>query len=454
MKANIPKNELNVNSQDYSLLTDLYQLTMAACYAGEGIASTKASFELFTRRLPQNFGYLIAMGLTQVMEYLEQLHFSDEQIQALKATEIFNHAPPEFWQLLKSGGFTGDVWAIPEGSAVFVNEPILRIEAPLWQAQLVETYLLNTINYQTLIATKAARIRDIAGSTANILEFGTRRAFSPQGAIWAARAALAAGFDGTSNVLAALKLGEQPRGTMAHGLVMAINTLVGSEDQAFKAFQTYFPQAPLLIDTYDTIAAAKRLQAQVDTGAISVTGVRIDSGDLGELSLKVRCHLPETSIFVSGDLDEWKIAELQEQGASIDGYGIGTKLVTGEPVNGVYKLVEIEHIPTMKQSTNKLTYPGCKQIFRTVVNGQVQSDRLGLKIEIPQANEQSLLEIVMQSGKRLQSSESLNIIRQRTAHSVASLPDTIRQISKPQAFNVNISASLEALRQSVVKKAK
>jgi nicotinate phosphoribosyltransferase len=394
------------------------------------------------------------MGLTQVMEYLEQLHFSDEQIQALKATEIFNHAPPEFWQLLKSGGFTGDVWAVPEGSAVFVNEPILRIEAPLWQAQLVETYLLNTINYQTLIATKAARIRDIAGSTANILEFGTRRAFSPQGAIWAARAALAAGFDGTSNVLAALKLGEQPRGTMAHGLVMAINTLVGSEDQAFKAFQTYFPQAPLLIDTYDTIAAAKRLQAQVDTGAISVTGVRIDSGDLGELSLKVRCHLPETSIFVSGDLDEWKIAELQEQGASIDGYGIGTKLVTGEPVNGVYKLVEIEHIPTMKQSTNKLTYPGCKQIFRTVVNGQVQSDRLGLKIEIPQANEQSLLEIVMQSGKRLQSSESLNIIRQRTAHSVASLPDTIRQISKPQAFNVHISASLEALRQSVVKKAK
>ncbi|MGL4880173.1 MAG: nicotinate phosphoribosyltransferase [Waterburya sp.] len=453
MKENIPKNELNVNPQDYSLLTDLYQLTMAACYAGEGIANTQASFELSTRRLPQNFGYLIAMGLTQVLEYLEQLNFSDEQIQALKATEIFNHAPPEFWQLLKSGGFTGDVWAVPEGSAVFAKEPILRIEAPLWQAQLVETYLLNTINYQTLIATKAARIRDIAGATANILEFGTRRAFSPQGAIWAARASLAAGFDGTSNVLAALKLGEQPRGTMAHALVMAINTLVGSEDDAFKAFQTYCPQAPLLIDTYDTIAAAKRLQAQVDTGMISVTGVRIDSGDLAELSLKVRCHLPETSIFVSGDLDEWKIAELQEQGASIDGYGIGTKLVTGEPVNGVYKLVEIAHIPTMKQSINKLTYPGCKQIFRTVVNGQVQSDRLGLKTEIPEANEVSLLEIVMQSGKRLKSSESLDIIQQRTAHSVASLPDSIRQISNPQAFNVNISNSLEALRQSVVKKA-
>jgi nicotinate phosphoribosyltransferase len=240
MKANILKNELNVNPQDYSLLTDLYQLTMAACYAGEGIASTKASFELSTRRLPQNFGYLIAMGLTQALEYLEQLHFSDEQIQALKATEIFNHAPSEFWQLLKSGGFTGDVWAIPEGSAVFANEPILRIEAPLWQAQLVETYLLNTINYQTVIATKAARIRDIAGEKANILEFGTRRAFSPQGAVWAARAALAAGFDGTSNVLAALKLGEKPKGTMAHALVMVINAVAGNEDEAFKVFQTYF----------------------------------------------------------------------------------------------------------------------------------------------------------------------------------------------------------------------
>jgi nicotinate phosphoribosyltransferase len=219
-----------------------------------------------------------------------------------------------------------------------------------------------------------------------------------------------------------------------------------------KSFKPIFPQATLLIDTYDTVAAAKRLQAQVDAGVITVKGVRIDSGDLGELSQKVRCYLPDTHIFASGDLDEWKIAELQQQGASIDGYGIGTKLVTGEPVNGVYKLVEIDHTPTMKQSSNKLTYPGCKQIFRTIVNGQVQSDRLGLKTEFPEANEECLLEMVMQSGKRLQSPESLEIIRQRTAHSVASLPDTIRQISKPQIFNVNISSALEDLRQSVVRK--
>ena len=260
MKAILAKDELNINPQDYSLLTDLYQLTMSACYVGEGIAHKRASFELFVRHLPDNFGYLIAMGLVQAIEYLEQLSFSPQQIEALQGTGIFKNAPAEFWQLLESGSFSGDVWAIPEGTAFFANEPILRIEAPLWQAQLVETYLLNTINYQTLIATKAARIRDIAGKNADILEFGTRRAFSPQGAVWAARAALAAGFDGTSNVLAALKLGEKPRGTMAHALVMAISAISGDEDEAFKAFQTYFPHAPLLIDTYDTVTAVKRLQ--------------------------------------------------------------------------------------------------------------------------------------------------------------------------------------------------
>ncbi len=450
MKINIAEDELNINPQDYCLLTDLYQLTMAACYTGEGIATKRASFELFVRRLPNNFGYLIAMGLAQALEYLEQLSFNSEQIQALQDLGIFNHVPQKFWQLLESGGFTGDVWAVPEGTAIFAHEPILRIEAPLWQAQLVETYLLNTINYQTLIATKAARIRDVAGVEANILEFGTRRAFSPQAAVWAARAALAAGFDGTSNVLAALKLGEQPRGTMAHALVMAINAVANNEDEAFKAFQHYFPHAPLLIDTYDTIAAAKRLQKQVEAG-IEVTGVRIDSGDLVKLSQQVYSLLPETNIFASGDLDEWEITRLRQQGAAINGYGIGTKLVTGVPVNGVYKLVEIDHIPTMKESSNKFTYPGCKQIFRNVINGQIQSDRLGLKDEPAQDNEQSLLKIVMQAGERIPISLTLEQIRQHTATSVASLPTNIRQITNPETFPVNISSALESLRQSVAR---
>ena len=448
MNTNIAKDGLNINPQDYSLLTDLYQLTMVACYTGEGIASKQACFELFTRRLPDNFGYLIAMGLTQALEYLEQLSFSHEQIQALQDTKIFDRAPQEFWQLL-TGGFTGDVCAVPEGTAVFANEPILRIEAPLWQAQLAETYLLNTINYQTLIATKAARIRDIAGNTANISEFGTRRAFSPQGAVWAARAALAAGFDGTSNVLAALKLGEQPRGTMAHALVMAIDAVAGGEDEAFEAFNYYFPDAPLLIDTYDTVAAAKRLQSHLKAG-MSIAGVRIDSGDLVELSRQVHSYLPETSIFASGDLDEWEIDRLQQQGAVINGYGIGTKLVTGTPINGVYKLVEIDRIPTMKESSNKLTYPGCKQIFRTVVDGQIKSDRLGLKDEEARDNEQTLLQIVMQDGKS-KPTPTLKQIRQRTAASVASIPDSVRHITNPDTFPVKISSELESLRQSVSK---
>ena len=447
MNTNIAKNGLNINPQDYSLLTDLYQLTMAACYAGEGIATKRASFELFTRRLPDRFGYLIAMGLTQALEYLEQMSFSKEQIQALQDTKIFDRAPQEFWQLL-TGGFTGDVWAVPEGTAVFANEPILRIEAPLWQAQLVETYLLNTINYQTLIATKAARIRDIAGEKANIIEFGSRRAFSPQGAVWAARAALAAGFDGTSNVLAALKLGEQPKGTMAHALVMAIDAVAGSEDEAFEAFHHYFPDAPLLIDTYDTVAAAKRLQSQVKAG-MSLTGVRIDSGDLVELSRQVHSYLPKTSIFASGDLDEWEIDRLQRQRAVINGYGIGTKLVTGAPVNGVYKLVEIDRIATMKESSNKLTYPGCKQIFRTVVDGKIKSDRLGLKDEEAN-NEQSLLQIVMQNGKS-EPMPTLKQIKQSTAASIASIPDTVRHITNPDTFPVEISPALETLRQSISK---
>ena len=451
MKVNVPKKRFDVNPQNNSLLTDLYQMTMAACYAGEGIAETRACFELFARRLPNNFGYLIAMGLAQVLEYLEQLSFSTEQIQALQDTEIFNQAPQQFWNLLKSGSFTGDVWAVPEGTAVFANEPILRIEAPLWQAQLVETYLLNTINYQTLIATKAARIRDVAGAAANILEFGTRRAFSPQGAVWAARAALAGGFDGTSNVLAALMLGEKPRGTMAHALVMAIRAIAGSEDEAFKAFQSYFPQAPLLIDTYDTVAAAKRLQEQIAADKIGLTGVRIDSGDLVKLSQQVHSYLPEVKIFASGDLDEWEISRLKDEGAVIDGYGVGTKLVTGVPVNGVYKLVEIDRIPTMKESSNKLTYPGRKQIFRTMAKGKIQLDRLGLHDEPTNAQEQKLLELVMQAGKRQQSSPTLEQIRQRTATSIASLPSSIRQITDPDSLAVQVTPNLETLRQSVTK---
>lgn len=437
--------EMTLTADDYSLLTDLYQLTMAACYVGEGIEQRRASFELFARRLPEGFGYLIAMGLAQALEYLEKFRFSAAQIEALQGTGIFAQASDRFWSILAQGSFTGDVWAVPEGTAVFANQPLLRVEAPLWQAQLVETYLLNTLNYQTLIATRAARLRDIAGEQATLLEFGTRRAFSPQGALWAVRAALAGGLDATSNVLAALQLGQKPSGTMAHALVMALSAMSGSEEQAFTAFHRYFPGAALLIDTYDPIAAAQRLAQKVNSGEIKLTGVRLDSGDLVTLSQQVRSLLPGVSIFASGDLDEWEIARLKAADAQIDGYGLGTRLVTGAPVNGVYKLVEIDGIPVMKQSSGKATYPGRKQIFRSFVEGKVKIDRLGLATESPLLLEEPLLQLVVKEGKRMQVPETLDAIRQRTAASVASLPEKTRHLDHPVGVEVEISAKLQAL---------
>ncbi|MGK7889019.1 MAG: nicotinate phosphoribosyltransferase [Leptolyngbyaceae cyanobacterium] len=438
------------NPTDYGLLTDLYQLTMAACYAGEGLDQRQASFELFVRRLPPGFGYLIAMGLQQALEYLEAFQFSQEQVRSLQHTGIFDHTPAQFWELLQAGRFTGDVWAVPEGTALFAHEPFLRIEAPLWQAQIVETYLLNTINYQTLVATRAAQIRDIAGENASILEFGSRRAFSPQASLWAARAALGAGFDGTSNVLAAIALGHRPQGTMAHSLVMALSALNGTEDEAFMAFHRYFPGAALLIDTYDVEAAAQRLANQVAAGTLQVDAVRLDSGDLVKLSKIVRSLLPHATIFASGDLDAPEIARLQQQGALLDGYGIGTKLVTGAPVNGVYKLVEIDGIPTMKASTGKITYPGRKQIFRQVdSHGKVIGDRLGLWTEAPtptpEHTEIPLLQQVMKQGERSLAPEPLDAIAHRTRTTITHLPSTSRQIHRPIPLEATPSPSLKTL---------
>ncbi len=436
--------ELTLASEDYSLLTDLYELTMTACYTGVGVEQRRASFELFVRRLPTGFGYLIAMGLAQALDYLEKFRFSSKHLAALQATGIFAQAPDRFWSLLAEARFTGDVWAVPEGTAVFANEPLLRVEAPLWQAQLVETYLLNTLNYQTLVATRSARLRDVAGPKATLLEFGTRRAFSPQASLWAARAALAAGLDATSNVLAALQLGRSPSGTMAHALVMALAATEGSEAQAFTAFHRYFPGATLLIDTYDPIAAAQLLSEQVSSGEMELASVRLDSGELVALSQQVKTLLPSVSIFASGDLDEWEIAKLKAAGACIDGYGLGTRLVTGTPVNGVYKLVEIDGIPVMKQSSGKLTYPGRKQIFRCFEGEKVKQDRLGLVTESP-VSEMPLLQVVVKEGERLQRRETLAEIGERTAVTVAALPAEVRCLDNSVPWRVEISGELQEL---------
>lgn len=441
--------ELTLFPEDYGLLTDLYELTMIACYTGEGLDQRRASFELSVRSLPQGYGYLIAMGLAQVIDYLQKLSLTPNQIAKLQALEVFAQAPAGFWTLLADTRFSGDLWAVPEGTVVLANQPLLRVEAPLWQAQLIETYLLNVINYQTLIATKAARMRDAAGPQAKLLEFGTRRAFGPQASIWAVRAALAAGLDATSNVLAALKLNRVPSGTMAHSLVMGLTAIAGNEDQAFTAFHRYFPDATLLIDTYDTVAAARRLAAKVAAGQMQVRSVRLDSGDLVSLSKQVKALLPGVAIFASGDVDEWEITRLKAAGAPIDGYGIGTHLVTGEAVNGAYKLVEVDGIPVMKESSSKQTYPGRKQIFRKVMDNQLQADRLGLATEAAEAQEHPLLQLVIHQGERQQAPEPLRAIAQRTRTAVASLPIQARRLEDPVSPPVNISAELSALTKQV-----
>lgn len=436
---------LLIGRDEYGLLTDLYQLTMSACYIGEGIDQRRGCFEMFVRHVPDGYGYLIAMGLAQALEYLQHFQFLPKYFETLRSSGQFDYAPDSFWDLLANARFTGDVWAVPEGTAVFANEPFLRVEAPLWQAQIAETYLLNVLNYQTLVATRSARIRDLAGPDAKLLEFGTRRAFSPQASVWAARAALAAGFDATSNVIAALKLGRQPAGTMAHALVMAFTALEGSEDDAFDAFQRYFPDAALLIDTYDTVEAARRLAQRVNRGDMRVPAVRIDSGDLGELAKVVRSHLPDTKILASGDLDEFEIQRLQQAQAPIAGYGVGTKLVTGTPVNGVYKLVEIDGFPVMKSSSSKVTYPGRKQIFRHFQGDQLVGDRLGLMTEPAAPEEMSLLQPVVQAGEIVAPAESLETIAQRTAKSVASLPKSARSPRAEATPPVDISAALQKI---------
>lgn len=436
--------DLSLSPTDYSLLTDLYQLTMAACYVGEEVEQQPAVFELFVRRLPPDFGYLVAMGLAQAVEYLQALRFTPEHLSVLKSTKLFEGAPERFWDLLGSCRFEGDIWGVPEGTVMFPHEPLLRVEAPLWQAQLVETYLLTTLNYQTLIATKSARMRDAAGPDAVLLEFGTRRAFGPHAAMWAARAALAAGFNATSNVLAALKLGRKPAGTMAHSLVMALATLSENEPHAFESFRRYFPQSALLIDTYDPIqgarTAADLMQRSQDP---ELGGVRIDSGDLEQLSHQVKQILPQGSpIFVSGDLDEYEIARLRQAQAPIAGYGVGTRLVTGGVVNGVYKLVEINGIPVAKASMSKATIPGRKQVYRCPDGdylATVSEDPVGLP----------LLQPVMRSGELVQPLPSLDQIAEQTRQSVASLPDQIRQLHQPETYPVQITAALAQIQAKV-----
>ena len=347
-----------------ALSTDLYQLTMAAAYFENGRRET-ATFELFVRSLPPKRSYLIVAGLEQALDFLSQFRFQREEIEYLRAQPMFNRVSREFFDFLAEVRFTGDVWAMPEGTVAFANEPLLRVTAPIIEAQLVETFLLSTINFQTLIASKAARVVTAARGR-NVIDFGTRRAHGPQAGMLAARAAFIGGCAGTSNVEAGHCFGIPIFGTLAHSFIMAFD----HEEEAFRAFLKVFPEtATILVDTYDTIAAVELLAQKFGP---CVPAVRLDSGDLLSLSKKVRkildaAGMTNTKIFSSGDLNEHRIAELLNHDAPIDGFGVGTQLATSydsPALGGVYKLVSITGEGCIKLSRDKATHPLPKQVWR------------------------------------------------------------------------------------------
>lgn len=373
-----------------ALTTDLYQLTMAAAYFDNRMKDKTATFEMFVRDLPKNREYLVTAGLEQVVDYLMNLRFEKEDIEFLQALPQFAHTSKEFWKYLADFKFTGELRAVPEGTLVFAKEPILTITAPIIEAQLVETYILATINFQTMIATKAARIKE-AVQDKQFFDFGMRRAHGTDAGIYAARAAYIGGADGTSCVVAGKKFGIPIKGTMAHSWVMANET----EEKACEKYATVFPDSTVaLIDTYD---ALKGTEKAIKTLGDKLKGVRIDSGTLDEIvettkqmrQMLDNAGLRETKIIASGDLNEDKIKYLEQRNAPINAYGVGTELVTSKDapaLGGVYKLVEIDGQPRMKHSNGKTTLPGKKQVFRIydylgMGNSNFKKDVIGLYYE-------------------------------------------------------------------------
>ena len=434
-----------------ALSTDLYELTMTAGYHAAGEQPT-ASFELFVRELPITRGYLVAAGLEAVVKYLQTWRFTPDQISYLRSVPpLQGVAAPFFDEYLPEVRFTGDVWAVPEGTPVFAGEPLLRLTAPLGEAQLVETALLSTILFQTSVASKAARIVDAAAGRA-VTEFGGRRAHGTEAALHAARAACLGGCEATSNLEAGFRFGVPVSGTMAHSWVMAHR----DELTAFRKYMDlYGGQSVLLVDTYDCVAATELI---VSAG-LRPAAVRLDSGDLVGLSLAVRARLDaggltETRIFVSGDLDEHRVAELVASRAPIDGFGVGTALSSvgdASSLSGVYKLVEIERdgvmMPLMKLSAGKRTLPASKQIWRmSGIAGSVR-DVVGLATEDGPAGGEPLLEQVIRDGLPIKRSSLMPVLRERCTVAVRNLPAAVRRRCDPAVYPV---ASSEELKRLVV----
>jgi nicotinate phosphoribosyltransferase len=447
-----------ISEENMSLFTDFYELTMCASYFDNN-KFEPATFDLLIRRLPENRSYFLFAGLEQVLLFLKSVKFTEGHLAYLKK-QGFNQ---QFLDYLRNFKFTGDVWAVPEGTVAFPCEPLVRVTAPIIEAQLVETFLLNTVSLQTTIATKASRVVHAAKGKATI-EFGLRREHGIDAGMKVARCSYIAGCQGTSNVLAGLSYSIPVFGTMAHSFVMSYE----KEIDAFRAFAKTFPaDSTLLIDTYDDLAGAEkaaRVAKELEKKGCRLGGVRLDSGNLAEISKKVRQLLDEKGlcyvrIFASGDLDEFRIAELLKNGAKIDAFGVGTKMGTSADkpyVDVIYKLCETlsekgVFSPIMKLSVGKVTLPGRKQVYRFKdANGNFSGDMIALADE--KVKGEPLLVKVMEKGEIIYDLPSLDEIRAAAAENLSKLPAKYKELTGAPAYPVKLSQDLEKLIKNLEQK--
>jgi nicotinate phosphoribosyltransferase len=437
-----------------ALVTDLYELTMAEAYLRAG-KNGRATFSLFIRRLPPERTYLIAAGLDDALRYLETLRFTDDDLAFLRGLGLFSD---ELLAFLGGLRFTGDVRAVPEGRAVFAEEPLVEVTGPLIEAQILETYLINVLHLQTLLASKAARCVDAADGRP-VVDFGLRRAHGVDAGMAAARASFLAGCTATSNVAAGEAYGIPLSGTMAHSFITSFPT----ELDAFRTYARAYPgSTTLLIDTYDTLQGARHaviVARELAAAGHHLRAVRIDSGDVGRLSRGVRAILddggfPDVQIVASGGLDEYAIASMLANGAAIDAFGVGTRMDASEDaptLEAAYKLVEYEGRPVGKLSPGKATLPGGKQIWRrTGPDGRFTGDVLSAMDEtIP--NAEPLLVPVMRDGRRLHPPEPLTVLRERCLAERARLPASVRRITDAAPYPVDLSPGLRALQDAATR---
>jgi nicotinate phosphoribosyltransferase len=434
-----------------ALLVDLYELTMGESYLAEGLADRPATFQLFCRRLPLGWGYLVAAGLADALDYLEGLRFTADDLAELEATGLFSGS---FLDCLGGLRFSGEVRAMPEGTVFFADEPVLEVTAPLLEAQLAETAVLNCIHFQSLIAGKAARCVEAAAGR-RLVDFGLRRTHGAEAGLKVARASYLAGFDATSNVLAGRLYGIPIAGTMAHSYVECFE----SEEDAFDAFLRCYPQgSTLLLDTYDTVEgahrAARAARRLAERGG-RLGGVRLDSGDLLELGRRVRAVLDDAglrdvTIFASGSLDEREISRLLAGGAPIDGFGVGSRLGTSADapyLDAAYKLVAFDGRPVLKLSAGKATLPGAKQVWRTRDGDRFDRDIVALADELPPPGAEPLLEPVLRQGVRLER-RGLEAARLRAAQQRLRLAPEHRLLDA-RPYPVELSPRLVALRDTL-----